>query len=530
VTEDDTVRVLVSDAIADSGLSLLRESFPVDVRTGLDEDELVSIIGDYDALIVRSGTKVTARVVEAGEQLQVIGRAGVGVDNIDVNAATERGVLVVNAPDGNTVAAAEHTIALLMSLARNVAQADASLRHRKWERKQLMGIEVAGKTLGVVGLGRIGREVSRRGRGLGMRVLAHDPYTSSAVASNVGAELRDRLEDVLTEADFLTVHVPLSAATRGLIGEQELALMKPMARVINVARGGIVDEGALLVALDDGRLAGAALDVFEDEPPFDSPLLQHPKVIVTPHLGASTREAQIAVSVDVAHQVLDILAGKPAAHPLNAPLIPPETQAQLLPFCELARKMGRIAVQLVDTRLCQVRITYAGQLATTNTDPLRALVIQGLLQEVSDRRITLVNANLVARNHGLQLVEEKTGDAGDFSNLVSLSFSDDGRERILSGTVVRDQPHIVRIDQYWLDFVPQGHQLLIYHTDRPGMIGDVGQLTGKADINIAAMAMGRLIQRGEALMLLTLDEYVPPEVQARIEALEDIRAVRMIVS
>jgi len=253
-------------------------------------------------------------------------------------------------------------------------------------------------------------------------------------------------------------------------------------------------------------------------------------VVVTPHLGASTREAQIAVAVDVAQQVLNVLAGKPAAHPVNAPLIPPETQARLLPFLELARKMGRMAVQLVDTRLSRARITYAGNLADMNTDSLRAVVIQGLLQQASDRRITLVNANIVARSHGLLLVEEKTHDSGDFPNLITLSFTDDGRERVLSGIVVRGTPHVVRIDQYWVDFVPEGYQLLIYHTDRPGMIGDVGQMTGAADINIAAMSVGRLRPRGEALMLLTLDEFVPPDVQARIEALEDIRAVCMLES
>ena len=524
------MKVLVTDPIAEDGLALLRSEFSVDVRTGLPEDELAGVIGEYDALVVRSGTKVTARIIDEADRLQVIGRAGVGVDNIDVDAATERGILVINAPDGNTVAAAEHTIALLMALARHIPEGDASLRDRRWDRKRLMGIEIAGKTLGVVGLGRIGREVARRGRGLGMRVLVYDPYTSNAVAGTIGAELCDRLEDMLVQADFITVHVPLTAATRHLIGERELAMTKPTARLINAARGGIVDEEALLRALDNGQLAGAALDVFVEEPPFDSPLLDHAKVVVTPHLGASTREAQVAVAVDVARQVLDILSGKPAAHPVNAPLIPPETQAQLLPFYELARKLGRIAMQMVDTRLSRVRITYAGQLATTNTDPLRALLIQGLLQEATDRRITLVNACLVARDHGLRLVEEKTDDAGDFASLLTLSYVDDGAEHVLSGIVVRDRPHIVRIDQYWLDFVPQGYQLLIYHHDRPGMIGDVGQLAGRADINIAAMTMGRLQQRGEALMVLTLDEYAPPEVQARIEALEDIYAVRMLES
>ncbi len=524
------MKVLVTDPIADDGLTILRAQHPVDVNTGLSEDELAGIIGGYDALIVRSGTKVTARVIGAAERLQVIGRAGVGVDNIDVDAATERGILVINAPDGNTVAAAEHTIALLLALARHIPEGDASLRNRRWDRKRLMGVEIAGKTLGVVGLGRIGREVARRGRGLGMRVLAHDPYTSSAVAERLGAESCDRLEDVLTQADFITVHVPLTAATHHLIGETELAMVKPGARLINAARGGLVDEEALLQALDEGQLAGAALDVFVNEPPFDSPLLDNPKVVVTPHLGASTREAQVAVAVDVAQQVLDILAGKPAAHPVNAPLIPPETQAQLLPFCELARKLGRIAIQLVDTRLSRVRITYAGQLAAMNTDSLRALLIQGLLQDASDRRITLVNASLVARSHGLQLVEERTDDAAEFANLITLSFTDDGRDRVLSGIVVRDRPHIVRIDKYWLDFIPQGYQLLIYHHDRPGMIGDVGQLTGRADINIAAMTVGRLERRGEALMVLTLDERAPLEVQARIEALDDIFAVRLLDS
>ena len=524
------MRVLVTDSIADDGLALLRAEFSVDARPGLSEEELAGIIGEYEALVVRSGTRVTKRVIAAADLLQVIGRAGVGVDNIDVDAATEHGILVVNAPDGNTVAAAEHTIALLLSLARHVPRADASLRAGKWERNRLMGVEVAGKTLGVVGFGRIGREVARRGRGLGMRVVAYDPYTSAAVAGTLGAELCDHLDEVLIEADFITLHVPLTSATRHLIGERELALVKPTARLINAARGGIVDESALLQALDKGKLAGAALDVFVDEPPFGSPLLDHPKVVVTPHLAASTREAQVAVAVGVARQVVDILSGRPATHPVNAPLIPPETQAQLLPFYELANKLGRMAMQLVDTRLSQVRITYAGQLATTNTDPLRALAIKGLLQEVSDRRITLVNANLVARSHGLHLVEEKTDDAGDFSSLLTLSFIDDGRNRILSGIVVRDRPHIVRIDQYWLDFEPQGYQLLIYHRDRPGMIGDVGQLTGRADINIAAMHVGRLQRRGEALMVLSLDEFAPPAVQDRIEALEDIYAVRLLES
>jgi D-3-phosphoglycerate dehydrogenase len=521
------MRVLVSDPLAQDGLDVLGKEFSVDVKTGLSEDELVGIISKYDALVVRSGTKVTARVIEAGDRLQVVGRAGVGVDNIDIDAATQRGILVVNAPDGNSAAAAEHSIAMMMALARHIPQADALLLERKWERKRFLGVQVTDKTLGVVGMGRIGQRVARMGRGLGMNVVAYDPYVSSDLAERLGVVLCD-LDDLLAQADFITVHVPLTATTRDLIGERELALVKPTARLINCARGGIVNEDALLEALETERLAGAALDVFSHEPPFDSPLLDNPKIVVTPHLGASTREAQVAVAFDVAQQVVDILAGRPAAHPVNAPFIPPETQAQLLPFCKLAEKLGGAASQLVDKHLNQVRITYAGQLADMNTDLLRALLIKGLLQGITEARITLVNASLIARDRGLRVVEEKTGDAGHFANLITLSFTDNGQEHVLSGTIMRDEPFIVRIDHYWLDFVLEGYQLLIYHRDRPGLIGEVGQVTGRADINIAFMGVGRLQPRGEALMVLTLDEYASPEVQAEIEALSDVYTVRML--
>jgi D-3-phosphoglycerate dehydrogenase len=521
------MRVLVTDPIAEDGLEILRARVPVDVRTGLDEAGLAGIIGEYDALVVRSSTRVTADVIQAGTRLQVIARAGVGVDNIDVDAATRRGILVVNAPDGNSIAAAEHTIALMMAMARHIPQADASLHERKWERRQFVGAQVTGKVLGVVGLGRIGREVARRGRGLSMRVLAYDPYVSSEHAARLGVELCE-LDPLLAQADFITVHVPLTFATRNLIGERELSLVKPAARLINCARGGIVNEEALQRALADGRLAGAALDVFAQEPPFDSPLLDAPGVVVTPHLGASTREAQVAVAVDVARQVVDVLEGRPAAHPVNAPLIPPETQAQLLPFCELAEKLGSAASQLVDRHLNRVRVTYAGQLADMDTDLLHALFIKGLLQEVSEVRITLVNASLIARQRGLRVVEEKTGDAGHFANLITVSFTDNGQERVLSGTIMLGDPYIVRMDRYWLNFVLRGYQLLIYHRDRPGLIGQVGQVTGRADINVAFMGVGRLQPRGKSLMVLTLDEYAPPEVRAEIASLADVYAIRLL--
>ena len=521
------MRVLISDSIAQDGLDLLRASVSVDVKTKLSEDELVQTIGDYEALIVRSGTRVTARVIEAGDRLQVIGRAGVGVDNIDVDAATQCGVLVVNAPDGNTIAAAEHTIAMMMALARHVPQANASLRAHKWDRKKFVGVEVTSKTLGVIGMGRIGRQVAQRARGLQMRVLATDPFVSREHAERLGVDMCE-MEQLLAESDFVTVHVPLVDVTRGLIGERELTALKSTAFLINCARGEIVDEGALLAALEAGHVAGAALDVFGREPPFESALLDHPKVIVTPHLGASTREAQVAVSVDVAKQIVDVLAGRPAAHPINAPLIPPETQAQLVPFCEVAEKLGSLASQLVDRRLSQVRIAYAGRLAETDTGLLRALVIKGLLGEVTEQRITLVNATLVARERGLRVVEETCCEADHFANLITLSFADNGEEHVLSGTLMHDTPYVVRIDRYWLDFIARGNQLLIYHRDRPGLIGEVGGITGRADINIAFMAVGRLKPRGESLMALTLDEPTTPQARAEIESLADVYRTRLL--
>jgi D-3-phosphoglycerate dehydrogenase len=360
-----------------------------------------------------------------------------------------------------------------------------------------------------------------------MRVLAYDPYVSSDQAERMGVEMCE-MDEVLRRADFCTVHVPLTEATRNLIDERELTLMKPTACLINCARGGIVNEAALLAALEAGELAGAALDVFSCEPPHDCPLLANYKIVVTPHLGASTREAQVAVAVDVARQVLDVLDGRPAAHPVNAPLIPPETQAQLVPFCEVAEKLGAFASQLVERRLSQVRIIYAGLLADMDTDLLRALVIKGLLQEVTEARITLVNASLIARERGMRVTEEKTGDAGHFANLITLSFADNGEEHVLSGTVMHGLPYMVRIDRYWLDFILRGHQLLIYHRDRPGLIGEVGRVTGQADINIAYMAVGRLEPRGEALMTLTLDESASQEILARIEALDDIYSTRLL--
>ena len=531
VRETKLGRVLVCDPLDERGLRLLEEFVSVDVRTDLSEAELVEIIPGYDAMIVRSGTRVTAAVIEAGERLQAIGRAGVGVDNSDVEAATRRGIIVVNTPTANTIAAAEHTIAMMLALARQIPAAEASLREGRWDRKRFIGVEVRNKTLGVIGLGRIGTEVAKRAQGLGMDVIAYDPYVSAEHASRFGIRFTTELEELLRRSDFVTLHTPLTEATRGLIGERELALMKPTARLINCARGGLIDEEALLRALDEGRLAGAALDVFTQEPPPpDHPLLKHPKVVLTPHLGGSTQEAQASVAEEIAQQILTVLEGRLPPHAVNAPLVPPETLEALIPYFDLAERLSRFYRQLFPGLIREVRIVYGGELAEMDTTPLKAAVVKGLLEDVIEQRVNVVNAHLIARERGLVLVEEKRPDAEPFANLLTLEITADGTTHSVAGTVIRNEPHIVRVDEYWIDFVPQGYLLVCYNEDRPGMIGRVGTILGQADVNIAFMQVGRVVPRGRAMMVLGLDDPIPePTLREIVEVpgLYDVTFVRM---
>lgn len=511
------MRVLVADPIAPEGIDLLRRGAEVDVRPGLSRAELVGIVGDYAALVVRSETKATAEVIEAGRQLQVIGRAGVGVDNIDVEAATKRGIVVVNAPTGNTIAAAEHAVALLMSVARRVPQAHAAVTSGQWDRLRFIGNELRGKTLGLVGLGRIGTEVARRARGLEMQVVAYDPYVSQEAAQQVGVRLVP-FELLLGAADFISLHTPLSDSTRGLIGRREIALCKPTAHLINAARGGLVDEEALLAALDEGRLAGAALDVFATEPPEGSALFKSDKVVLTPHVGALTREAQISVALDVAEQVLAVLHGRPARYAVNMPITQPEALGRLLPYLDLAERMARIGGQLVGGQLVGVEITYWGEIGEQDTRPLRAAVIKGLLGRVTEEPINLVNAHLVAKARGLRVMEQtNAGDLESYGSLVNIRVQSDQDSAEVAGTVIRREPHIVRIGEYWLDLVAaEGSYLFCYHRDTPGIIGRIGTVLGEADINIASLQVARQRPRGEALMILGLDEDVPQAVEQRL--------------
>ncbi len=515
------MRILVAEPIAREGLEQLRAAHEVDEQVGLTPEEYRALLPDYDALVVRSQVKVDADMIAAGERLVVIGRAGVGVDNVDLEAATRAGITVVNAPTGNTIAAAEHTLALLLAVARRVAAADASLRRGEWKRSQFTGVELRGKTLGVVGLGKIGQAVASRARALEMTVIASDPYLTADQASLLGVELVD-FDVLLTRADVVTVHVPMSRTTRGLIGATEIDRMKPGAILLNVARGGIIDEAAVAAALADGRLGGAGVDVYETEPPTGSPLLEAPNAVLTPHLGASTAEAQVLVAEEVAAQVLDVLDGRPARYAVNAPLLSPEVARAIAPYLPLAELLGKFFAQFCRTGVSRLTLEIGGELADQDASPLTAAVLRGLIETTTTERVNLVNAQTLAKARGITVVESRTPEAGAYSSLVSVSGVADGVQTAVAGTIASGDPRIVRLNEYWVDLAPAAAMLVTRHQDRPGMIGRVGSMLGAADVNISGMHLARLAPREEALMVLALDEEAPPEVAAAIEELDDV--------
>jgi D-3-phosphoglycerate dehydrogenase len=522
------MKVLITDPISEEGIKILRSQAEVDVRPELRGDELVSAIGDYEALVVRSQTKVTAKVIEAGKRLQVIARAGVGIDNIDVEEATRRGIVVVNAPTGNTVSAAEHTIALMLALSRHIPQANTVLKCGVWRRSDFIGTELRGKILGIIGLGNVGSEVARRARGFEMKVIASDPFVSAEYAENLQVELVS-LKQLLKESDFITLHIPLTPQTRGLIGAKELALVKPTVRIINCARGGLIDEKALVKAIREKRVAGAAIDVFENEPITESILFEEDNIIVTPHLGASTTEAQVTAARDVAEQVIAIFNGQPARYAVNAPFIPAETLSVLAPFVKIASILGRLVSQLAEGQVNAIRIKYEGGISNYDTNALKAAVLGGLLEQISEERVNLVNANLVATQRGLSVVEQKEATCKNYASLVTVEVTTSTGVTTVAGTVMHDKPHIVRVNDYWLDIEPTGEYFLFSdHRDRPGLIGAVGKITGDADINISSMHLGRLKPRGQALMVLALDEPLPEEQQQQILAIPDVYTVKQV--
>ena len=522
-------RVLVADPIAQDGIDLLRRAAGVEIRTGLSEAELTEQISGYDALIVRSETRVTESVLAAGRRLQVVGRAGVGVDNIDLAAATLHGVVVVNAPTGNTTSAAEHALALMLALARHIPEANGSLRSGEWQRGRFVGVELRCKTLGIIGLGQVGSEVARRARGFEMRLIGYDPYVSEEHARSLGVALRS-LDALLVESDFITVHTTLTSDTRGLIGEDELRRVQPHVRLINTARGGVIEEAALARALRDGRVAGAALDVFSREPATENPVLQAPNLIATPHLGASTTEAQERVAVDIAEQVLAILRGEPARYAVNAPLLAPEAFSVLSPYVEVAALVASVATQLAEGQLGEIEVTYNGEIALHDTTVLRASVIRGLLQPISEENVTIVNANLIAERRGLRIVERKDPAPGEANaTLITVRISAGSGETEIAGSAVHGEPHILVIDGLRVEIGAHDRCLLVCdNEDRPGMIGAVGRMMGDFDINISSMIVGRRAARGRALMVLGLDEAPTPDQVRAIEQIPQIYSARLV--
>jgi D-3-phosphoglycerate dehydrogenase len=526
---DTRRKVLVTDEISEEGINILRKESQVDVRVGLKPEQIIDVIGDYDALIVRSQTRVTADIIEAGRNLQVIARAGVGIDNVDVEAATRCGVVVVNAPTGNTVSAAEHTIALLLALARNIPQANSVLKSGVWKRNEFMGTELRGKTLGIIGLGNVGSEVAKRAQGFEMRLLGIDPLVSLEYAKKLGVALVE-MEQLLKESDFITLHIPLTAQTRNIIGAKELTLVKPTVRIINCARGGLIDENALVKAIREKRVSGAAIDVFEKEPCTQNILFDEDNIIVTPHLGASTTEAQVLAARDVAEQIIDVFKGQPARSAINVPYIPSETLAALAPYMKLAPTLCKLVYRLGEGQAKAIRIKYEGDIANYDTNPLKAAVIGGLLEGISEERVNIVNCNLIAAKRGLTVIEEKEATCANYASLLTVEITTTARVYAVAGTVMHNESHIVRINDYWLDIVPAPGSYFLFadHLDRPGFIGAVGKITGDANVNISSMHLGRLKPRGQALLVLTLDEPLPEKQQQQILSIPDVYSVKLV--
>ncbi len=524
------MKVLVTDPIADAGLQRLRDAgHEVETAYELDDADLPAALSGVHGLIVRSGTSVTADVLAAAEDLVIVGRAGIGVDNIDVEAATDEGVIVANAPEGNVRAAAEHTVGMTFATARSIPQAHTRLRAGEWAKDEFLGTELAGKTLGIVGLGRVGQEVAKKLDALGMDLLAFDPYISDQRAAQLGAELED-LETVLSRADVLTVHTPLTPETEGMIGPAELAEMAG-GYVVNCARGGVVDEAALAEAVADGTLAGAAVDVFAAEPVApDNPLLDVEDVVVTPHLGASTAEAQENVATSIADQVAAALAERPVANALNAPSIDETAFERVQPYVELAETAGRVAAQLLDERVEEVEVHYEGEIAAEDVDLVTASALQGVFSP-TEWQVNAVNAPRVASERGVEVTEAKTRQSEDFRSLLTVEATGTDASVTVSGTLFAgDDPRIVRIDGYRVDAIPGGRMVVTRNTDEPGVIGHIGSVMGAHDVNIAAMFNAREAIGGEALTVYNVDDPVPEAAAEELltdDRITDLRVIEL---
>ncbi|MHB8158902.1 MAG: phosphoglycerate dehydrogenase [Thermoleophilia bacterium] len=512
-------RVLVKEKIAQSGVDLLKKEFDVDVRLDMDQAQLKKEIKNYNAIIIRSSTRMTKEIIEAADQLKVIGRAGIGVDNVDIKAATKKGIIVANAPQSNIVAAAEHTIGLLLAQSRNIPQANSSLKAGKWERSSFGGVELADKVLGVIGFGRIGVLVAQRARGLKMKVVAFDPYVSAARFEELGVTGVDKIEDLYKQADFITVHLPKSPETLGFVDEAAFKMMKKGVRIINCARGGIVSEEALLKALKSGKVAGAAIDVFVKEPPVGNPLLDFDSVIATPHLGASTIEAQDRAGTIIAEQVAAALNNQFVSNAVNIAPVSPEEMNVVRPFLPLCEQLGRLITEIADGPLEKFDITYTGALADYNTKLLTVAFFKGAFEGRVEETVNYVNAEGIAEERGIQVTESKSRKAVDFTNLITVASQDKRGKLTVGGTTIgpKHRPRFLKIYRHDIDIEPGQYMAFFRYDDVPGMIGRVGTLLGSRGINIANMNVGRKKREGKAVMSVTLDKAIPAEVLKEIK-------------
>jgi len=522
-------KVLVSDNLAPQGLEILERAPGIEVsyQPGISAGDLEGAVADAEALVIRSETKVTADVIAAAPALRVIGRAGIGVDNVDVAAATERGIAVMNTPGGNNITTAEHAVALIVALARHIPQATASLKAGSWEKKKFVGIELFNRTLGVIGLGRIGRIVADRAHGLGMKVVAHDPYLSEHMSPLANVELVS-LEALLERADVITVHVPRTKDTVGLLGRDAFEHVKPGVLVVNAARGGIIDEQALLEALNAGQVGGAALDVFvEEPPPPDHPLVKHERVICTPHLGASTEQAQVNVAIAVAEQVRDFLLHDIIGNAVNVPSISREMLGEMRPYLALAEKLGRFQGQLCPGSIDQIEVEYSGDAALLNVAPITVAVLKGLLESMTDQ-VNMVNAPILAQERGIKVIESKVSRTSDFASAITTRVKG-CVDRLVEGAIFHGgQPRIVRVDDFMLEAIPEGPTLLIHNHDRPGVVGQVGVLLGEAGVNISRMQLALVRERAEACMLVNVDSAPADEVLERLRDLEHMISAQLV--
>jgi len=525
------MKILVSDPLSEEGLKILKEvkEFQVDVKTEMKPEELKEVIKDYDALVVRSATKVTKEVIIHAQKMKVIGRAGVGLDNVDLEAATQKGIIVMNTPAGNTISTAEHTMSMILALSRNIPQANVSMKAGEWKRSKFMGVELYNKVLGIVGLGRIGTEVARRALSFGMKILACDPFLSKEVAESLGIEVAE-LKEVLQKSDYITVHTPLTQETRHMLSKDAFTLMKPGARIINCARGGIIDEAALAQAIKEGKVAGAAIDVFEKEPPApDNELFKLPNVILTPHLGASTEEAQVNVAIEVAEIVRDALLGKGIRNAANYPCVEAEVYRILEPYINLAEKLGIFSSQLVEGRFQELNINYSGEINQYDLSPLTMSLVKGMLSPIMKETVNFINATSLAKERGIKIKESKSSKEEEFVNAIKLEIKTDKGTRSVTGTLSSNkQPRIVKIDEYYVEAAPVGEMIMIQNWDKPGIIGNLGTLLGQHKINIATMTFGREKPGGKAISLLNVDAPVSAEVVEKIKKTENILAVKII--